>query len=114
MKKFLLTLLGVSVIFAFIACNNANANKPEEVEESTSSTESTKVVNPNKGVYGLLTGIVVDSYTAAPVEGVTVTIEGTNYKTVTGADGAYYFNKVPVGTYKIGYSKDGFRAQVSD
>ena len=116
MKKFLLALISVSVLFALVACNNGTKEPAveSEAETETPANTSATVVNPDRGVYGLLTGIVVDSYTAAPVEGVTVTIEGTNYKTVTGADGAYYFAKVPVGTYKIGYSKDGFRAQVSD
>lgn len=107
MKKILWALLGAGLIFTFVACNNGT--KPSD-DENSNAAKSSKTVNPDRGVYGLLTGIVVDSYTAAPVEGVTVSIDGTNYKFITKADGAYYFDKVPVGEYNIIYSKDGYRA----
>jgi len=107
MKKLLCTLLGISVIFALIACSNGNSSK---AEDDTSTTKS-KTVNPNKGVYGFISGIVVDSYTAAPVEGVKVSVDGTKYAFTTKADGAYYFDNVPVGDYTISYYKDGFRQQ---
>ena len=107
MKKFLCTLLGISVIFAMIACSNGNSSKAED----DASTSKSKSINPDKGVYGFISGIVVDSYTAAPVEGVKVSIDGTKYTFTTKADGAYYFDNVPVGDYTISYYKDGFRQQ---
>ena len=110
MKKAIKIVAMIMMLVALVACSNGTTTN----EENANSSKSTKTVNPDRGDYGLLTGIVVDSYTAAPVEGVTVSIDGTNYKFVTKADGTYYFDNLIVGDYTIIYSKDGYRAQKSE
>ncbi len=51
-----------------------------------------------------ITGVVTDSKTGAALAGVKVTLDGssTDY---TGADGAYIFKNVPLGTHKLSFKK---------
>ena len=51
-----------------------------------------------------LSGVVTDSKTGAALAGVKVTLDGssTDY---TGADGAYIFENVPLGTHKLSFKK---------
>jgi hypothetical protein len=46
--------------------------------------------------------------TPLPYSGVTVTLEGTNYSTVTDDSGYYSFQAIPAGSYNVLFSKPGY------
>jgi hypothetical protein len=54
-----------------------------------------------RNLTGSIDGVVTDAETAAPLEGVTVNIVGTNYQTVTNADGSYLFDAVIIGMKEL-------------
>lgn len=57
-------------------------------------------------------GVVQDREFHTPVADATVTVLGTNARTVTRADGSYSIANVPEGTYTIVISKDGYVREV--
>jgi hypothetical protein len=57
--------------------------------------------------------VVYDRISGQPVEGVTVTIEGSSGRTATGANGAYWFKNIRPGTYTVAFSKDGYRLKTA-
>ncbi|TMA33713.1 MAG: hypothetical protein E6J87_09300 [Deltaproteobacteria bacterium] len=68
---------------------------------------------------GRVVGRVVDGESAAPVEGVTVVLnapapaaggEPRQELATTNADGAFAFERIPAGRYRIDFSKSGYRA----
>jgi len=48
---------------------------------------------------------------AQPIAGATVTVEGTNLSDTTAADGTYTIADVPVGTYTVTASADGYQSK---
>src|SRR5262245_42100594 len=71
------------------------------------------------GEGGRIAGRVLDAETGAPVEGVTVVLnhpppaeggEARQEVRTTGADGAFAFDGVPAGRYRVDYAKTGYRA----
>ena len=57
--------------------------------------------------WGTVTGTVTDSSEGAPLPGVTVLVEGTDFGTATGADGRYRL-RIPTGRYALRFSAVGF------
>ena len=49
----------------------------------------------------IIKGHAFDSRTSEPIVGGTVTIEGSNFKTITGLDGSFTFKNIPTGNYTI-------------
>jgi hypothetical protein len=50
---------------------------------------------------GDIEGLVENFVNADPVEGVALTLEGTDFSAVSGADGSYNFESVPAGVYTL-------------
>jgi hypothetical protein len=69
-----------------------------------------------QGTTSRLTGTVVDA-TGAVVAGATVNLTneatGISFTTQTGSSGAYAFDLIPAGTYKVSVEKSGFKKIVS-
>lgn len=57
---------------------------------------------------GAIRGRVVDSETQAPLEGVSVMIQGTDRGSLTGSDGGYRIPGVPPGTYVVVFHVMGY------
>lgn len=60
------------------------------------------------GETGKIVGKVTDQSTGAPLVGVDVYIEGTEFGAATGSDGGYIINFVPSGTYEVTASYIGY------
>ncbi len=89
MKKLLLSLFAICALcFGFSSCQP----EPETPEKKT----------------GSIYGVVSNSKTGEPIQGVSVTLSPSNLTTVTGYDGHYEFVKVEAGQYKIYCQADGF------
>lgn len=57
-----------------------------------------------------LTGVVTDSKTAYPIQGVKVTLDGlVQY---TNAQGVYYFDGLEPSSYSIKFEKDGYKTLI--
>ena len=56
----------------------------------------------------VLRGRVVDERTGSPIEGVKVTVGGTDLKAVTDSMGEYIIYNVEPGRYNIYFSKNGY------
>lgn len=61
--------------------------------------------------WGTVTGTVTDSVQGAPLPGVTVLVQGTDFGTATDADGRYRL-EVPTGRYTLRFSAVGFSTRV--
>lgn len=59
---------------------------------------------------GELQGWVLDASTLQPVEGVEVSIPGSDFRLVTGPDGLFGFVGVPAGTVQVRVRKEGYSA----
>ncbi|MDQ3517771.1 MAG: TonB-dependent receptor [Gemmatimonadota bacterium] len=58
---------------------------------------------------GKLTGVVTDSETGEPVEGVQVVVQGTGYGAVTQSNGRYFLIALPPGTYSVQARRIGYQ-----
>ena len=58
-------------------------------------------------VTGNLNGTVTDQY-SNPIKGALITVDGTNLKDSTDADGTYSIKGIPVGDYSVAVSKSGY------
>ncbi len=64
---------------------------------------------------GRIVGRVVDKDTGAPLSGVAILLEGSDFGTVTDADGAYRIEDAPAGVYTLSFIKGGYiEANVTD
>ncbi len=64
---------------------------------------------------GRIVGQVFDKETGAPVRGVAVAVEGTDFGTITDEAGNFKINAVPEGKYTLAYFKTGYlEANVTD
>ncbi len=59
---------------------------------------------------GTLLGIVIDSKTQEPLIGATVTLEGTEFGSVTNAQGRYEIQNIPTKTYNVAASFIGYES----
>ena len=57
---------------------------------------------------GTIAGTVTDSSNAEPIEGATVVVEGTELSATTDGDGDYEIDEVPVETYTVTASAEGY------
>lgn len=60
---------------------------------------------------GNVSGRVTDSTTNQPLASVTVGVEGTDRRAISGADGTYLITAVPAGTYRIRARRIGYGTQ---
>jgi hypothetical protein len=58
-----------------------------------------------------LKGTVVDGNNKTPIKGVTVTLEGTSFITLTDSNGQYYLSDFPDGDYYLKFSKEEFESK---
>ncbi len=58
--------------------------------------------------HGIIKGRITDERTGMPVSGVSITLPGTNYRTMTDSMGEYVIYNVVPGDYDINYFKNGF------
>ncbi len=65
----------------------------------------------NAQTWGTVSGTVTDSVQGAPLPGVTVLVEGTDFGTATGPDGDYRL-ELPTGRYTLRFSAVGFSSEV--
>ena len=63
---------------------------------------------------GTLTGTIIAASTGQPVNGVQVTVEGTNYGSLTNTAGRYVVVGVPTGTYTIQALSVGYRTETTE
>ena len=64
---------------------------------------------------GRIVGQVFDKETGAPVRGVAIAVEGTDFGTITDEAGNFKINAVPEGKYTLAYFKTGYlEANVTD
>ncbi len=61
--------------------------------------------------YGEVSGYVLDAMEQTPLAGATITIENTAFTTTTNESGIYSISDIPVGTYTITASKEGYDSQ---
>ncbi|WP_291097948.1 MULTISPECIES: carboxypeptidase-like regulatory domain-containing protein [unclassified Flavobacterium] len=59
-----------------------------------------------------VSGKVVDSKTQKPVQSVVVSIRNTNLTQLTGADGKFSFNEIPIGSQLLLIKSDGYKDQL--
>jgi len=104
--KKLLSVLNVAVLLMAGLLILAGCSDDSDSSSSSSSSGGGKTVG-GKGVLGQVSGVVYNSITAQPLDGVTV--EMGAYKTTTDKNGNYLFKDVGPGTYTISYVKDGFQ-----
>lgn len=57
---------------------------------------------------GVLRGRVIDERTRRPLEGVSVTVRGTNYRAETDSMGEYVIYNMPPGKYDVRFYKNGY------
>ncbi|NCB39665.1 MAG: carboxypeptidase-like regulatory domain-containing protein, partial [Erysipelotrichia bacterium] len=57
---------------------------------------------------GVLRGRICDERTRKPLDGVSVTVRGTRYQTVTDSMGEYVIYNMPPGTYDVKFYKNGY------
>ena len=69
---------------------------------------------PAVGQMGTVTGSVVDDATGAPVNGVQISIEGTNRGGLTNQQGRYLVVNVPAGTHTVRATYIGFRTTTTE
>ncbi len=67
-----------------------------------------------QGARGAISGRVVDSTSQLPMQSVTVTIEGTQRGAVTGVDGAFRLNDLPVGPARLRVTRIGYTPQTKE
>jgi hypothetical protein len=92
-KKTALGVTGLSLLFILLAagCEQATSSDPESRGE---------------GVLGRLYGVVVNSVTGQPFEGVEVALRGSAFKALTDTKGQYLIKDVPIGAdYVLTYTK---------
>ncbi len=65
------------------------------------------------GAAGILSGTVTDSSSSLPIQSVRVQVGGA-FETQTAANGTYAFLSVPVGTYDVTFSKQGYQPETSN
>ncbi|RME91662.1 MAG: hypothetical protein D6766_11555 [Verrucomicrobia bacterium] len=64
---------------------------------------------------GTIVGQVIDTWEAAPLPGVTVTVRGTTLAATTGPDGRFEMRGVPAGTHAVAFARPGYtRVVVTD
>jgi len=85
---------------------------PERLPGQLTSTGTGDKTVGGKGVLGQVSGVVYNSVTAQPIDGVTV--EMGTYKTTTDKNGNYLFRDVGPGEYTISYVKDGFQFRTKE
>ncbi len=73
-------------------------------DECTLNDCKTKVLW--SGLFGNLEGYLTNCESSAPIEGGTVNIAG--YSSITGTDGYFYFESLPVGTWELTFNAPGF------
>jgi hypothetical protein len=61
---------------------------------------------------GIIKGRLLDKYTRRPLAGADVTIPGTTFITITGINGEFAFEGVPVGTYSLKFSYPAMMPQM--
>ncbi len=59
---------------------------------------------------GKLTGVVTDTETGRPVEGVQVQVQGTPFGAQTGANGRYFIVAIPPGSYTVSARRIGYQS----
>lgn len=91
---------------ALAGCAEGGGGEADD-EEAFNDLEATATEDT-----GLIRGIVVDP-TITPVEGVTITLQGTELETTTNADGAFVFSALEPGTYFLNADRTGFVATQS-
>ena len=58
--------------------------------------------------FGILTGVVTDIKTNKAIEDAIVELDGTEINSITDENGEFYIDEVPVATYKLTATKDGY------
>lgn len=104
-----------SAKFIYTAANNSaqrvrswNGNVPFDYSQTgiiPSTIPNTSFIINSFG--GVLTGTIKDQE-SNPLEGVTVYVDGTEWQTVTNAEGVYTFSFLPVDSYTITAAKEGY------
>lgn len=61
-----------------------------------------------------ITGQVVDAVSGAPIEGVTVVIEGTGLRFQTGANGQFNVERIAIGSYRLQLTHPEYNPAVGD
>ncbi len=57
---------------------------------------------------GTVEGLLTDSGDAQPIEGAELSLTGTEFSTISAADGTFLFEDIPVGDYEITCAKNGY------
>ena len=57
---------------------------------------------------GILTGVVTDIKTNKAIEDAIVELDGTEINSTTDENGEFYIDEVPVATYKLTATRDGY------
>ena len=91
------TLAGILLIIAFILNLLFPVYYLITIQDVQNSSGETNLIGQIKDIDG------------NPVDNVTVEISETNFTTTTSKDGKYTFDDIPVGEYKITFSKPGYR-----
>lgn len=103
MYRLIKTINFFLVVFAFfslVACNQDSNFEGNPIINSTDNIVS---------VTGDFSGVVVDSTTNQPIEGVSVSIANKTAK--TSSDGAFFISDIIPGKYTVVYNKDGYFAK---
>lgn len=100
MKKFfkLRTIVALASVGLFFATGCKSEAEPEPA--------------PALGVVGHINGVLYDSVTFLPLEGVEVHVAGIDKTVTSNADGTYKFDNVPIGDQKVTFTKDGYQFAV--
>lgn len=74
-----------------------------------------QILNDIKTSQAGVKGLVKDAATSEPIEGVTVTIDGTDKEDITNEEGRYHITQVAAETYNLTFTKTGYQTkQVND
>lgn len=63
---------------------------------------------PDEAQGGRIAGRVINRESGAPVSGVAIVLDGTDYGTITGAEGEYTITGIPTGQYDVSFLRTGF------
>ncbi|MFP4204092.1 MAG: carboxypeptidase regulatory-like domain-containing protein, partial [Opitutales bacterium] len=83
-------------------------SEEEQRAVSNGSTEEDDIEESDAATGGRIEGRVVDRETGAPLSGVAVVVEDTDFGTITNNEGNYTIEGVPEGEYKLSFVKSGY------
>ena len=117
MKKLIYFGMGLALCLSsaiWTGCDKPNELDPDNGGGSSGGGTTEDVRDTTEAVYGFIKGIVTEEGTGTLISMATVELLPTDIKTQTDAEGAFSFEDLNAGTYRLRVSKEGYLAYTSD